>query len=420
MKKAILILNKIELSNVPFWEWFRDTGNALLMICDSQVLDKAHDLGSRFERIIEVDNYEVSGQVEFEALRISKEYRIEDVVAISEVDVIRAARIRDYLNITNKNESDLVLFREKVAMKNMAKRSGVRIPRFEKISNSTDLIRSADLIGFPMVVKPSLYGGSIGFSKAYSMEDLQNIAKRIMLKPDVSFPLIGEEYLESEMVHCDGVFLKGEIIWSLTSNCVNGCLAFKEGLPNGGRTISTKSPVHKKCVEAILKFINSIEPETSFVFHAEFFVISEIEQPIFCEIACRPGGSRIRDMIKKITNGFDIFKIHAMLLARQYDRVLEQIPGSHLFGVYLVLPPRKGILKIHNLPAPSFATDFNWEYNCEFPTGSSTDQAQHSGSELASVVYTVENEENLHEQTTQIKHWLIQNHEICTELECKI
>jgi hypothetical protein len=347
-----------------------------------------------------------------EAYRLAESYKINSVVATSEVDIIRASRISDWIGITKKNEINMELFRDKVKMKQRASELSIQIPHFRTINNSTDLINASKEIGFPMVIKPTLYGGAVGLSIVNEGKDLNPIVASIMLKPDISSPMIAEEFIEGEMVHCDGIYLDGRIPWALTSKYIEGCLAFRESKLNGGFTLPSTDAIHLQCLNLVDRFIRSVAPQTSFVFHAEFFINKEIQSPIFCEIAARPGGSKIREMIRFATGGFDTFHAHALLQAREFNRVSQMLPTKNHFASYLVLPPGKGELRLEEEGLPEFAELESFSYSCLLKNNAKLEHAKHSGDELASCVFSDETFEGIQEKIKITSDWLIRKHKI--------
>lgn len=341
---AILVLNRLDSQSVKFPEWLNEKP---ILIVDKKVatgFDPSH-----YDEIIEIEEYEQSGRVESEAIRISSQKKVSKIVAISEVDLIRASRLRDFLGISSNTEIEYKLFRDKVAMKRHASASGLRVPKFVPIDSPCDLFRAAKVVGLPFFLKPTLYGGGVGAGIITNLNEVEGAAAVSYLKPDLSHPRIAEELIQGEMAHCDGICINNKIQWSRTSKYIVGCLAFKTGELHGGYLLETGNSIHDLCNRSIQKFLDGLKSKLSFAFHAEFFIANE--DVIFCEIAARPGGSRIRDML--VQQGVDLFETHVKLQAGLTKDL--RLPPSTANGLaaYLVLPPKLGILEsVPNHPPP--------------------------------------------------------------------
>lgn len=421
LPKAILILNKLNLNTVYYNQWLKKNEKIeLVMLFDSKLSISNDNTRNTFKlkyaEVIGIENYELSGLVELEAIKLSKDYEFLAVIAISEIDVLRAARLRDLFGLSKHNELSMNLFREKVAMKAFANRLGIPVPNFMSISNTTQLYKAALQFNYPFIVKPTLYGGAIGFVKIENKSSLAMLAENIMLKPDLSLPMIAEEFISGEMVHCDGVAIDGKVLWGLTSKYIEGCLAFQTSKINGGKILSQESKVHKLCTELINKFLSEAEAEVDFVYHAEFFIPQNFSQPILCEIASRPGGSKIRQMIQFASAGFDTFEAHCLLQSGKANEVMKMLPKSVKLAAYLVLPPKQGTLHIQNSPCPSEIDFSNVKYECLHKNGAKIDSAKHSGDELASSVFTAESENELEMAIQVVRRWLIEKHKIEQEI----
>ena len=86
-------------------------------------------------------------------------------------------------------------------------------------------------------------------------------------------------------------------------------------------------------------------------FHAEFF-LDKSDRLLLCEVACRPGGSGIADMIE-VAHGFNLYE---QWVRRSFALPIE-LPNSGARGSAgsLLIPPRPGRLRA--LPAE---TPFDW------------------------------------------------------------
>jgi hypothetical protein len=102
------------------------------------------------------------------------------VISITEEDLIRGARIRKLLGITNgQSIESAIRFRDKVVMvnftastykkKNVLKKHNIRVPEFKDIESGCDILDFVKNHGYPCVIKPSKGYGSIGICYKLSL-----------------------------------------------------------------------------------------------------------------------------------------------------------------------------------------------------------------------------------------------------------
>ncbi|MDN3525274.1 ATP-grasp domain-containing protein [Halomonas sabkhae] len=225
------------------------------------------------------------------------------IIALSEIDIVRAANLREHLNVPGLSIEESLLFRDKYKMKAFANAEGLKTPKVLEINSVDQVCLAANIIGFPMMLKPRYGGGAVDVCKIENQKQLEKILKEIeeqKFYKDLS--LVAEEFVEGKMYHVDGLVLHGDIFMQEVSEYLSVPMHYEEGGLLGGAQVGENNELSSLLKSENKKFLDGIkrlclaESETkNYYFHAEYFVNSR--GVYFCEIACRPGGTGIIDCL---------------------------------------------------------------------------------------------------------------------------
>src|ERR1700761_6630960 len=96
---------------------------------------------------------------------LARTREIDRIVALDDFDAEIAASLREHLRLPGMGETQVRLFRDKLAMRMSAREAGLLVPEFTAIFNHT---RVSDFLGRvpgPWVLKPRSLAGAIGIKK---------------------------------------------------------------------------------------------------------------------------------------------------------------------------------------------------------------------------------------------------------------
>src|SRR4051794_25801227 len=131
---------------------------------------------------------------------LSRHIHFDRVVALDDLDLEKAALIREHLRLPGMGESATRYFRDKLAMRKGALTGGVRVPAFTSTTNYVDITRFVDSVSPPWVLKPRLMAGAIGIKKIQTREEAW---ERIhALSDQQSFYLL-EQFIPGDIFHVD-------------------------------------------------------------------------------------------------------------------------------------------------------------------------------------------------------------------------
>ena len=110
---------------------------------------------------------------------LMKNNKIDSVVALDDFDVEKAAMIRETFRIPGMGQTTHRYFRDKLAMRQMAKDSGINIPAFTAIFNDEILHVFTQNHPTPWVLKPRSEASASGIKKIHSTEQLWEIVNNL-------------------------------------------------------------------------------------------------------------------------------------------------------------------------------------------------------------------------------------------------
>lgn len=103
---------------------------------------------------------------------LMKSRKVDAVVALDDYDVEKAALIRETFRIPGMGQTTHRYFRDKLAMRQKAKDSGINVPEFTAVFNDDEVNSFAERVPAPWVLKPRSEASASGIKKITSKEQL--------------------------------------------------------------------------------------------------------------------------------------------------------------------------------------------------------------------------------------------------------
>lgn len=256
--------------------------------------------------------------------------RIDKVIAFSEVDQELAAFVREKYSVNGMKINEIIKFRNKVKMKQVAKQSGILVPRFFDLNeaNKSDI---QSLI-YPVILKPKNGVSSEDVFKVESYNELDELINRI---DSDNYQV--EEYIEGIIYHADGIIKDGELIIFKASEYINSCFDYTGGLPLGSVVIDDRV-FEKKLKEYTQKVLEAFKFNDG-AFHLEL-IIDKNGKIYFLEIGARVGGAQVPYVFKKIYN-IDLFQVWVDIqLGNEVSIHLNKMTSENIGGWLLFPEPR--------------------------------------------------------------------------------
>ncbi|CAM3734562.1 ATP-grasp domain-containing protein [Paracidovorax anthurii] len=181
------------------------------------------------------------------------------VIALSGHEMLEAAQLRDWLGIPGASEEQVTRVRHKIRMKQDAARAGLRVPRFQPL---TEFLRNRDL---PLwrgrtVLKPhgAPAGGEVAVfdttvaARAAVLGFCSGIARLDAVQhTDACGDFEVEEFVEGPVLHFDGLVADGQILALSASRHVNSRLGYACGKPLGSLHIPATGAIRRWATQAL-------------------------------------------------------------------------------------------------------------------------------------------------------------------------
>lgn len=242
-------------------------------------------VNSGAKKIVLVDDVtEFSGLVEALEQAVDTLGRVDRLVALSEFDLINAAKLRAHFDIQGDLPEQVARFRDKVVMKKTVLAAGLNAPVYSELHDYPQAIAFAEQNGFPLIIKPRNGAASVGVLKIDSFDALEN-ARDAMTFVDTQI----EQYIEGVIYHIDGITDNTGVAFSKASQYVNTCFEFSQGKPLGSYVLPDDlfSQRLRKFAEDCLLALGIYNS----AFHLE--VICNNDRFYFLEVGARVGGGEI-------------------------------------------------------------------------------------------------------------------------------
>lgn len=392
---SILILNRVPHDLCPYEDWLKELGEDLLLLSSDEYSDGfPKEQYAYFESF---PNYAQNGCVELRAIELYEKYSYHTIIAVAERDIYRASQLREKLGLKGQTFRSACQYRNKVMMKEIARKAGILTPEFLELKSNFHLVEFSRKHPFPIVVKPIDSAGSMGTIVLEKKSDL----KRLLTKGIPPYSQ-AETFVEGEMYHIDGLVYHGEVVFITVSKYSSSCLAFHEGGFTGSYLIDQKSKLAKRLVQETEKLISVLDTPLHTTFHAEFFH-TPTDEIVLCEIASRTGGGRVNIILEKAF-GFNITKsmIYAQLGLPIKLPNFKKGVNPAIFTGHALLPPRRGeFVSIETTSMP----DWVIEFRLLAKPGKVYDAPKSSVDHICSVVVKGDHENEVLERMNQIADW---------------
>lgn len=359
---AVLVLNRFGLSSMHYPEWL-GAHVETHMITQADAVSPSDDL-SGYASVTVMPDYLFNPQVELTALELHAAHGFVEVIAMSEFDLIRAARIRESLGISGQTVASALAFRDKFTMKTVLREGGIPVADFAPVDTILDLVDFIEEHGFPVVIKPRRGAASLGVVVLRTAEQLAELAPQLeALRGDTSADVLAEVFIDHQLVHVDGVVFEGRVIASWPSYSTPG-LAFHERVANRSTMFERDDPQFEPTTRLVADTLRTLPTPRVTIFHAEVFLAASGKQYLN-EIASRMGGGRIKTMWQAAF-GINLEEWHVRNALLTSQPVLSDFPDPLIGAFSDYPPPRNGVL----VSAPEECEIAGvYKFNLEVPIG---------------------------------------------------
>ena len=263
-----------------------------------------------------LDNYDsVYKAVAYFAYKYGK---IDYLESNNEYWLKQDSRLRDDFNIDGARYNDVLGFTSKIKMKDYYKKANVKCARYKICTTIDDDLSFIELVGYPVVVKPTV---GVGANKTYKINNLDDL--KAFYEEGFNTEYIMEEFIYGDIISFDGicdsnsnvVYCDNEIFPPSIMDIVNHNLEF---------SYYVNKEVPKDLFEIGSRVIKAFKIKKRY-FHLEFFRLKEAKKGlgekgdiVALEVNMRPPGGYTPDMIN-YAGSLDTYQIYADIIA--YDEI---------------------------------------------------------------------------------------------------
>ncbi|ATG37945.1 Cyanophycin synthetase (plasmid) [Phaeobacter piscinae] len=347
-------------------------------------------------------NFNDSPEVELAAIDIARSLPDPLCVALAEIDVLRAARVNDYLGVSENAAAQLELFRDKHAMKIRARDAGLPVSEMAVVRSALDIRHFVDRLGYPVVLKPRDGRGSNGVcvirDDAALADWLATQSSSTFYNTMIECFVAGDHYI------VNGLYVAGQPILVSPVRVMTSALDFLGGRSHDLHMLEATTPLRDRLVAYSRRLIEEVMPSPpTLLFHLEVFVSPE-GRIILGEIASRLGGVFFN---QEMTEAWGIDPRMTYLKAMRdpgFQRTLRpqmMAEPERLVG-QLCVPPREGVLQTVPENCPF---DFVRAYRMSGVVGRHYGQMAFTNAEILNAIVEGRDEAELRARLRQLEDW---------------
>ena len=250
--------------------------------------------------------------------------RFDRVVALDEFDLEQAAEIREHMRIPGMGTTTAGCYRDKLAMRVIARALGFLVPEFCRVLNYDELREYMERVPAPWLLKPRREASALGIRRIEEPEQLWRILDDL---GDEQSHYLLEQFVPGESFHVDSIVSESEVKFQV---------AHQYGRPpmqvmHEGGVFTTRTVDRESRDARELTALNaSLAPSLGMVrgvTHAEYIRAHADGRYYFLEIAARVGGAFIADLVEAAT-GVNLWREWARLEVANLRGQAYELPDS--------------------------------------------------------------------------------------------
>jgi hypothetical protein len=323
----ILVIHRSRGPIAPYRERIDHTVHTVTYVCAAQVLHRIPRHAAA--EVVVFDGHEPVD----DAVRglIGRHGVPERLVAISETDLLTAARLRAEFGIAGDLPAHALPFRDKLVMYDTVAASGVPVPAFGDVHSVEDVAEFARRQGFPVLLKPRLGAASLGIVRLSAPADLAGL-------PDLhGEPFLVQRFCPDETGSIDGVWTGSELGPWRGSRYIHSCLDFANGEHSWGTVDIDDHSLNEQLATFASAVLTALSDGMPTVFHLELF-LGPVDAPRLqlLEVAGRIPGAEATHLWREV-HGYDL--VGAALDIQMGRRpAARPLPDGPVAGQLLIRP----------------------------------------------------------------------------------
>lgn len=229
---------------------------------------------------------------------LARERRIDRIVPLDEFDLEVAAQMREHMRLPGLGETVTRHFRDKLAMRTVARAAGIAVPEFTRVFLYDDLRAFMRNVPGPWLLKPRTNASAIGIKPISKPEKLWPILDTL---GDLQSHYVLERFIPGDVFHAEGITWAGDLLFSQPFQYSKPPI---ETMHQGGIFSTRTLPVNSADARAIEKVHAPLLKALGLnagVTHTEFIKSAVDGKYYFLETAARVGGAYIAETLEFAT-----------------------------------------------------------------------------------------------------------------------
>ncbi|KQT23429.1 ATPase [Chryseobacterium sp. Leaf405] len=225
--------------------------------------------------------------------------KVHAVIALDDYDVEKAALIRESFRIPGMGQTTHRYFRDKLAMRQKAKDSGINMPEFTAVFNNDEVNAFVEKVPSPWVLKPRSEASASGIKKIKTKEELWDELNALGEERHL---FLLESFKPGDVYHVDSLTFNKNIIFTSASKYLAPPMQVShEGGVFRTKTLGRYSEEFKALDEANTKVLSNFGLMNGAT-HTEFIRSKDDGKYYFLETSSRVGGAHIPDLVEASSN----------------------------------------------------------------------------------------------------------------------
>jgi hypothetical protein len=364
-----------------------------------------------YAQVHEFPGFLTNGAVEHAVIRAHQATPFHAIVAVTEFEVLRAARLRAYLGIPGQSVESALAYRDKLVMKERLRAANLPTDPFCDVIDPSGVVAFADRHGYPFVLKPRMGGGANGLRIIRSEEALKAALAAPFYGPRGDYDYysggyMAESFIAGDLYHVNGLVIEGRLSSAWVFKYHQRCDEFLEGQWVGDYMIDPADPLAVRLTAYTQDVVAAFPALPAAVVHAEVFRHPSGDFRL-CEIAARPSGVKTCEVIAYAT-GIHLVREHVRAQAlgeKEAQRAAAQLSSVDTvrLGAQMHFPLRQGLLRRVPQDIPF---EWVWRYQLEGRKDQRYALSENIMESLASVLLEGRGEAQFSERMQQVSRWI--------------
>lgn len=183
--------------------------------CRVWVLTKQKNLGKPWRRDLLEDLFAVPDNATLHDILntvcyLYRTIRFDRIVPFDDIQVEAASMLREHLRIPGMGDTSARVFRDKLAMRVIARDAGIAVPDFVGVLHHPDIVEFTRRVPPPYMLKPRQEAASAGIKKIGSVDELW---QEIRSLGDLASYYLIEQYIPGDVCHVDAIISEGNVVF---------------------------------------------------------------------------------------------------------------------------------------------------------------------------------------------------------------